>query len=179
MIEVAGRIAAADVAYVAPPAPGGTWYPQRFLAPYEENRVHLEASLARVDAEVAALRARGWAPERIAFVGFSQGACLAAEYVWRNPCRWAGLAVLTGALVAPPGEPVYPGGDLLGTPVLVSNGDDDPWVPWSKSKETAARFRAAGAAVTLQRHPDREHLVNDAEAAAVRALLAQAGRDRP
>ena len=180
MIEVAGRIGAAEVTYVAPPAPGGTWYPSTFRAPYEENRRQLEASLGMVDAEVGALRARGWPRERIAFLGFSQGACLAAEYVWRNPGRWAGLAVFTGSLIAPPGEPAYEAGDLAGTPVLVSNGDNDPWVAVGYSERTAARFAAAGAAVQVQVHPGREHLVNDEEVAAARAILAaaaaQAGR---
>lgn len=174
MLEVAGRIAAPDVAYVAPPAPGGTWYPSTFLSPYEENRAALEASLARVDAEVGALRARGWPRERIAFLGFSQGACLAAEYVWRHPGRWAGLAVFTGSLIAPATEPAYRGGDLAGTPVIVSNGDNDPWVPVGHSDRTAERFAAAGAKVLSQVHPGREHLVNDEEVAAARAMLAEA-----
>jgi predicted esterase len=174
MIEVAGRIAAPDVAYVAPPAPGGTWYPETFLAPYETNRHALEASLARVHGEVGALLQRGWSRDRIALIGFSQGACLAAEYVWRHPGRWAGLAIFTGSLVAPQDDPSWAGGDLAGTPVIVSNGDADPWVPWDASQATAARFTAAGAAVEVQLHPGREHLVNDAEAAAAHAMLAAA-----
>lgn len=174
MIEVAGRIAAPDVAYLAPPAPGGTWYPETFLAPYEANRRALEGSLARIDAEVGGLLQRGWSRDRIALLGFSQGACLAAEYVWRHPGRWAGLAIFTGALVAPETEPTWRGGDLMGTPVMVSNGDADPWVPWPNSEATAERFRAAGAAVEVQLHPGREHLVNDEEAASARVMLARA-----
>lgn len=174
MLEIAGRIAASDVTYIAPAAPGGSWYPSTFLAPYEDNRAALEASLARVDAEVGALRARGWPRERIAFLGFSQGACLAAEYVWRHPGRWAGLAIFTGSLVAPTGEPVCPAGDLAGTPVLVSNGDKDPWIAVEHSDRTAAWFQGAGAVVQTQVHPGREHLVNDEEVAAARAMLARA-----
>jgi predicted esterase len=174
MIEVAGRVAAPDVAYVAPPAPGGTWYPQTFLAPYEENRAGLERALARVEAEVRGLEARGWSRDRIAFIGFSQGACLACEYVWRNPGRWAGLVAFTGGLVGPAGHPWPVTGSMQGTPVLLSNGDADPWVPWSRVEETAQAFRAAGAAVETRLYPGREHLVSDDEAALARAMLAAA-----
>lgn len=172
MVEVAGRIGAPDVAYVAPPAPGGTWYPETFLAPYEANRRSLEASLARLETEVRALEARGWSRDRIALIGFSQGACLAAEYVWRNPGRWASVMIFTGGLVGPEGHAWPVGGDLAGTPVLLSNGDEDPFVPWSRTVETADRFRAAGASVDLRLYPGREHLVNDEEVAIARTMLA-------
>ena len=36
-------------------------------------------------------------------IGYSQGACLACEYVYRNPGPWAGLIAFTGGLVGPAG----------------------------------------------------------------------------
>ena len=176
MAEVAGRIAAPGARYHAPASPGGSWYPESFLAPYAVNRAGLEAALGAVDAEVQALEAGGWARDRIAFVGFSQGACVASEYAYRNPARWAGLVAFTGGLVGPAGHVWAPAGDLEATPVLLTNGDQDPWVPWWRAVETAERFRQANAEVDLQLFPGREHIVSDEECALARALLEQAGR---
>lgn len=43
--------------------------------------------------------------DRIRVLGFSQGTCLASEFVACNPTRYNGLAVLSGALI---GETVDP-----------------------------------------------------------------------
>jgi len=174
MTEIAGRIAATDVSYFALPAPGSTWYPESFLAPVEANRAELEDSLHRVDQLVRDLQARGWGRDRILLIGYSQGACLASEYVWRNPDRWAGLVAFTGGLIGPPGTEWPPKGDLQGTPVLLTSGDADPFVPWSRVEETAAAFRAAGADVQTRVYPGREHLVSDDECALAAALIGKA-----
>jgi predicted esterase len=174
MTEIAGRIAAPDVAYFALPAPGATWYPESFLAPEEVNREKLEDSLGLVDALVRSLEARGWSRERIVLIGYSQGACLACEYVYRNPGPWAGLIAFTGGLVGPPGTTWATDDDLSGLPVLLSNGDADPWVPWERVQETAAVFRAEKAEVEVRLYPGREHLVSDDECVAARAILARA-----
>jgi predicted esterase len=174
MTEIAGRIAAPDVAYFALPAPGATWYPESFLAPEAVNRDRLEESLGRVDSLVGWLEARGWSRDRIVLIGYSQGACLACEYVYRHPGRWAGLIGFTGGLIGPPGTAWRAEGDLAGAPVLLTNGDTDPFVPWSRIEETAAVFRARHADVEVRRYPGREHMVSDDECAAAHAMLARA-----
>ena len=104
-------------------------------------------------------------------MGFSQGACLAAHYVWARPARWAGLIAFTGGLIGPPGTEWAPQPGLAGTPVLLSNGDADPWVPWARVEETAAVLRASGADVDLRLYPGRDHLVLDDEIDAARTLM--------
>ena len=93
------------LAAVAPQAAGGTWYPQSFLAPIESNQPYLDSALRadRVDCE----RPAGtWRPgERIAMLGFSQGACLTTEFVARHPRRYGAVMGLTGGLIGPPGTP--------------------------------------------------------------------------
>src|SRR3954453_3499316 len=64
------------LAAVAPQAAGGTWYPQSFLAPIAMNQPYLDSALRSVDAVVSNLLAGGMPSERIAILGFSQGACL-------------------------------------------------------------------------------------------------------
>jgi predicted esterase len=66
-----------DIAYLAPEAAGHVWYPNRFMAPVASNEPHLSSALAVVGRLVAAAGVAGVGPERIAILGFSQGACLA------------------------------------------------------------------------------------------------------
>jgi predicted esterase len=177
MIEIARRLAAPEVAYFALQAPGATWYPQSFLAPLEANQPQVDWALERIGAEVQALERRGWTRDRIALIGYSQGACLVSQFAWENPARWACVLAFTGGLIGPPGTDWGAGGDFGGTPVLLTNGDHEPWVPWPRVQETARRFETAGARVDLRLYPGREHLVLDDEIAAGRAILDQA-RDR-
>jgi predicted esterase len=177
MIALAERIALPDIAWLALEAPGGSWYPGRFMEPIEANQPHLDRALDRIDHEVRALEARGVSRRRIALVGFSQGACVACEHLRRHPGRWGALIAFTGGLFGPPGS-AWPdslgadaGSGLDGTPVLLSNGDRDDWVPWCRVEDTAAVFRRMGAAVTLRLYPGREHVVSDDEIREARTIL--------
>lgn len=172
VLALAARISLPSLACLAPAAPEGSWYPQSFLAPRAQNQPWLDRALARVEALVGALGRLGHAPERLALVGFSQGACLAAEYVLRHPRRWGALIAFTGGLIGPPGLRWPAGGDLVGTPVLLATADPDAWVPVSRVRETAEVFRAMGATVDERVYPGLEHAVNDEEIEAARALLA-------
>jgi predicted esterase len=51
----------------------------------EQNEPYLSGALAKVESIVKKVEAQGIPPEKIFIGGFSQGACLAAEYVIRNP----------------------------------------------------------------------------------------------
>src|SRR5436190_1177449 len=74
-----------DLAALAPQAFGHTWYPQSFLAPLEANQPYLDSALRKIESIVADLLSQGVASERIALLGFSQGACLTCEFVARHP----------------------------------------------------------------------------------------------
>jgi phospholipase/carboxylesterase len=174
MIDVGRRLAAPNIRYFALQAPGAEWYPLSFLAPVENNQPKLDWALGRVEQEVRALETRGWPRHRIAVIGYSQGACLASEYIYRHPGRWACLLAFTGGLIGPPGTDWPTGGDLERTPVLLTNGDADPWVPWPRVQETARRFEAANAEVDLRFYPGRPHEILDDEIDAGRAILDRA-----
>ena len=156
---------------VAPAAAGGSWYPQSFLAPLDANQPHLDSALRRVDATVAGLLARGVPAERVALLGFSQGACLALEYVARYPRRFGAVMGLTGGLVGPPGMPRSDPGRLDGTPVFLGANDPDPHVPFARVLETRSALERMGADVELRRYPGLPHAVNEDEVEACRALL--------
>ena len=86
------------LAFLAPNATGGTWYPQRFFVPLADNEPWLSSALGVVDELIGEVRAAGIPFERIGIAGFSQGACLTLEYAARNPRRYGFVAGLSGAL---------------------------------------------------------------------------------
>jgi predicted esterase len=167
-------IAPENWAMLAPQASGNSWYPFSFLAPREQNEPYLTSALGRVQAAVDTAVAAGIAAEKIAIGGFSQGACLAAEFVGRNPHRYAALLAFTGGLIGPPGAPIKLTGDLAGTPVLLSSGDPDPHVPWARVQQSAELLQQIGGRVTIRRYPGRPHSVVSEELRSASDLLAVA-----
>jgi predicted esterase len=108
---------------------------------------------------------------RIVLGGFSQGACLTAEYVARHPARYGGVILFSGGLIGPPGTVWDDGGRFEGTPVFLGCSDRDSHVPESRVRETADLLTRMGAQVTMRIYPGMGHLVNDDEIAAAREVL--------
>jgi phospholipase/carboxylesterase len=161
-------------AMLAPQAYGNSWYPFSFLAPREQNEPYLTSALGRVQAAVDTALAAGVAAEKIAIGGFSQGACLATEFVGRNPRRYAALLAFTGGLIGPLGTPIKLTGDLADTPVLLNSGDPDPHVPWARVLQSADLLREIGGRVTIHRYPGKPHSVTGEELKSAREVLAVA-----
>jgi predicted esterase len=160
-----------DVAAVAPQAVGNTWYPYSFLMPMQQNQPYLDSALRRVETVVSDLLARGVASERIALLGFSQGACLTSEFVARNPRKYGAVMVLTGGLIGPVGTPRNYPGSLDGTPVFLGCGDPDPHIPFERVRETEAVLATMGATVEVRRYPGRPHTVSEDEIEVCRAMV--------
>lgn len=159
------------IAWLAPQAAGHSWYPQSFLAPLESNQPHLDSALAALGRLVERVAAEGPGAERLALVGFSQGACLALELAARRGRPLGAVAALTGGLIGPPGTARdYPGA-LTGMPVFLGSGDPDPHVPWERVEESAAVFEGLGAVVDLRRYPGMPHTVNSDELGRLDELL--------
>jgi predicted esterase len=175
MLALAREIALADVAWLAPQAAARTWYPHSFLAPIEHNEPWLSSALRWIERLIVALAGRGVAADRVALMGFSQGACLASELAARTARRYAAIAALSGGLIGPPGSRRDSGGAFDGTPALLGCSDVDPHIPLARVEETAAVFRRMSAVVDQRIYPGMGHTVNQDEIAAVRALLSPAG----
>jgi phospholipase/carboxylesterase len=172
MARLAMALDAPDVRFLLPGAPGSTWYPQSFMAPFEANQPWLDRSLANHADLIAEVIAAGMPPERIVLGGFSQGACLTAETLVRAPRRYGAALILTGGLIGPPGTswPVQP--VLAGTPVYLSGSEVDPHVPPARARETEAVLAGSGAVVEMQMFADRPHTVRAEELSAARRYLA-------
>jgi len=120
---------------------------------------------------VKGLTDAGVATNRIALLGFSQGACLASEYAARHPRRYGAVLALTGGLIGPPGIPRNYPGSLDGTPVFLGTSDPDPHVPFERVRETEAVLKRMGAEVEVRRYEGMAHTINEDEIGACRAVL--------
>jgi predicted esterase len=173
ILELAGPLAHPALTYLAPAAAGNTWYPSSFLAPRDQNEPYLSSALRRLDTLVAEVEAAGVPRERVVLLGFSQGACLAAEFAVRNAGRYGGLIVFSGGLIGPPGTTWDQPGQFGGTPVFLGCSDVDAHVPRTRVEESGRVFERMAAATTVRIYPGMGHLVNDDEIVSARAVLAQ------
>jgi predicted esterase len=171
MLLLAREIADGTVACMAPQASGHTWYPYSFLSPLEENEPGLSSGLAVLDALVREAIEAGVPRERVALLGFSQGACLALEFVARFAERFGGVIGLSGGLIGPPNTPRNYVGSLQGTPVLLGCSDVDPHIPLERVEETATVLADLGGEVTKRIYPGLGHTINSDELDRARAVL--------
>jgi len=173
MLDLADVLAQPDVAYLAPQAPGNTWYPYTFMAPLAQNEPHLSRALAQVGELVDDLGQQGLAPEKLVLLGFSQGGCLALEYAARNAQRYGAVIGLSAGLIGPEGTPRTYGGSLAGTRVVLGCSDVDAHIPVERVKETSRILSALGGDVVERIYPGMGHTINDDEIAQVRVALAR------
>jgi predicted esterase len=174
IIALAKEIAPPNVTILAPQAAGNTWYPYRFLEPTERNEPYLSSALRVVADLIARLGEHGIPPERVALMGFSQGACLALEAAARNARRYAGVIGFSGGLIGPPGTPFDFAGSLDGTPVFLGCSDVDPHIPKERVEESAVALDRMGAAVDVRLYRGMGHTVNRDELDATRTTLDEA-----
>ncbi|MDN7452552.1 alpha/beta hydrolase [Burkholderia cenocepacia] len=162
--HVVHRFGRPDLAWLAPSADGTSWYPERYLVPVELNEPRLSDALACLEALSERLRLQGIRYASQVLMGFSQGACLCSEFVWRSGRPYCALVSFTGALIGPPDLQRAPGArDFSGMPVLFSTWEHDPHVPVDDVRRSAALFAAAGASVALHVDPATGHGIRDAE----------------
>jgi phospholipase/carboxylesterase len=171
ILGLADEFDLSELAYLAPEAAGHTWYPYSFLAPVEQNQPWLNSALGLIATLVARINAAGIPADRLALVGFSQGACLATEFVARNPAHYGGLVAFTGGLIGPPATKFNYSGDLAGARCFLGAGDPDPHVPWERVEQSASVLSRLGAEVTLQRYPGLPHTINEDELQHAKRIL--------
>lgn len=159
ILELSGVLPHPEMAYLAPQAAGNTWYPFSFLAPMPQNQPGLDSGLQAVADAVAQVEAAGIPTDKIIIGGFSQGACLASEFVARNARRYGGLLVFSGGLIGSPGTPRNYDGSLDGTPVFIGCSDVDFHIPVERVEETAVTLTNLGAIVNKKIYPNMGHTI--------------------
>jgi predicted esterase len=159
-------------ACLAPQAAGNSWWPQSFLAPITQNEPGISSAMQAVADVLARVEAGGVSPDRTVLLGFSQGACLAAEFAARHARRYGGVAGLSGGLIGPDGTPRDYRGSLEGTPVFLGCSDVDSHIPAARVRLSAEVLERLGGEVTMRLYPGIGHTINEDELEAVRAMMA-------
>jgi predicted esterase len=189
MVMIHGRGAAAEsiltladefdqpgFTYLAPQAAGGTWYPNRFLAPTASNEPWLSSALAAVDHVVAKIVSADIPTEHLIIFGFSQGACLALEYAARHARRYGGVVGLSGGLIGADDEPRHNSGNFAGTHIFLGCSEVDFHIPQYRVEHAAKILAALGGKVTMRLYPNMDHTVNQDEIEFVRGMMAALAR---
>jgi phospholipase/carboxylesterase len=182
ILGLVGLLPEQGLAFVAPQARNGTWYPYSFLAPLDQNEPGISSGVELIRSVVHEIEASGIPSSKILLLGFSQGGCLAIEFVARHARRFGGLAVLSGGLIgngeipglAPPNDKRFEyEGDLEGTPVFLGCSDIDPHIPLSRFEQSAEVLERLGADVTSKVYPGMGHTIVEDEIDHVRRMVDQ------
>ena len=172
ILELAQAMPHDGMVYLAPQAMGNTWYPYSFLSPREQNEPGISSGLQAIGSLIERLNQAGIPSDRIVLVGFSQGACLASEFVATHPARYGGLLAFSGGLIGPQDAPLVHDGDLRGTPVFLGCSDTDFHIPLERVEETATILEGMGAEVTKKIYEGMGHTIVQDEIDQARQILA-------
>ena len=174
ILSLASPLGAGNFTLFAPQATNNSWYPYSFMAPAANNQPALNSALEIINEIVQSILDQGLSSKQIYLAGFSQGACLTAEYATRHAQPYGGLFIFTGGLI---GQHLSTGnyqGDFAGTPVFISTGDPDLHVPVSRVNETLKIMEEHGALVTQKIYKGRPHTILQEEINLARQIITKA-----
>jgi predicted esterase len=171
ILTLSASLNAPDFSYLAPQAGNNSWWPYSFLADIPKNEPGISSAMKAVEDLLERVAAGGVPPERTVLLGFSQGACLAAEFAARHAERFGGVVSLSGGLIGPEGTPRNYPGSLRGTPVFLGCSDIDGHIPAERVRLTAKVLEQLGGSVDMRLYPGMGHTINDDEVEAVRSIM--------
>jgi predicted esterase len=151
--------------------PGGSWYPQPFNTDITKNQDDIDSAHSVIESLLSQLSRLGLTPERCVIGGFSQGACLAADHAYHFPRRYGRIVCYAGGLPGKTNHVFKPHGDLEGTPIELTSGDRDIYIPWKRVEETAQVLERMNAAVELDKQPGQQHSISRTQVDKTRASL--------
>jgi phospholipase/carboxylesterase len=163
ILSLASHLQISEFSLLAPQATNNSWYPFSFLAPPPQNEPWLSSALNILSELVKELNTKGITSENIYFCGFSQGACLALEFITRNATRYGGAIAFTGGLI---GDKIYNAnyqGDFAGTPVFIGTSNPDPHVPIERVYATSNILKSMHADVVEKVYAGMGHTINQDE----------------
>jgi len=173
ILDLVPAISSPHVAYLAPAAAGGSWYPLSFMAPIERNEPGITSGISVIHAMIEEVLTAGVQADHVMLLGFSQGACLVCTAAQRRCDRYGGIMIFSGGLVGPPGSVWNEEGRFHSTPAFFGCSALDDHVPESRVRESATLFQRMGADVTTRIYSGSDHDVNDDEISVARGRLAQ------
>lgn len=161
MVATAEEFYRHGVTFLAPQAARYTWFPANATAPVEANEPWLTSAVDATGNAVDAAGTVGVDPEHTILFGFSQGACVAAEYALRHPRRYGGVVIAAGVLPGLPDREVACSGALDGTRFTLACSDDDQDIDLDAVHRTADVLSDAGGDVTTAITSSEGHTITD------------------
>ena len=153
-------------------APGTTWYPRGFTRDLDDNQPELSQGVEVIDHLLQNLLSQGVSRERIWVMGFSQGACMAAEFIRQSQQPMGGAILFTGGLFGPQCPTASAQTPLFdGMTMLLSGSHADTWVSAERVTQTANYFEQLGASIHLEIFAEREHRIARSEIDLARGLI--------
>jgi phospholipase/carboxylesterase len=152
-----------DFALIAPHATNNSWYPSSFVAPVADNEPWLSSALGLIKDIVDDLKNQGVASENIYFTGFSQGACLALEFVARNATKFGGVAAFSGGVI---GDKIYDEnykGDFNNTAIFIGSSNPDSHIPVERVRASTSILKKMNADVIEKIYDNMGHTINEDE----------------
>lgn len=174
ILSLAAELNVENTALAAPQATGNTWYPYSFLAPENQNEPGLSAGLQVLSQLVEEIKRQGFDSRQIYLLGFSQGACLTAEFAARNAQPLGGVFILSGGVIGDSIKAERYSGDFEGTPIFLGCSDVDSHVPLHRVQDSTEVFKNLGANVTERIYPNAPHSVFQDEINHINQVLNQA-----
>lgn len=159
ILGLASHLNVSEYALLAPEATNNTWYPYSFMAKPEQNEPWLSSALDIVKEVVDDVMSQGITAENIYLLGFSQGACLALEFVARHAQRFGGVVAYTGGLIGDNINEENYSGNFNETPIFIGTGNPDPHVPVERVNESVSILEKMNANVHLQVYEGRPHSI--------------------
>lgn len=146
-----------DTRFVAPDAPfpathgGHQWFRVDGQELHPDHVAFVRQEFDDLIERMIAREGFGGLPDRVAFVGVSQGAIMALDGVASG--RWPVRAVVSFAGLLP----IAPLKTETKTSILLIHGEQDFRIPSLSSKAAAGRLKSAGFDVTLKLLPGEGH----------------------
>lgn len=172
MFPLAEEFAQPTFHYRAIQAQKNTWYPYSFLSPREQNQPGIKSGLQSIYDQIEIIEKAGISKGKIIILGFSQGACLASEYVARHPQKFGGLVALSGGLIGDEIEKDSYQGSLEDTEIFLGCSDVDPHIPKERVDLTEQVLKSLEGNVTKKIYKNMAHTVNRDEINQIRKIMA-------
>lgn len=132
----------------------------------DQDQAGIRASLAQVDALIAAQIAAGIPPAHIILAGFSQGGAIALRCGLTREQPLGGIMVLSAYLLEADSLQHWAHPASTRVPIFMGHGSEDPIVPVALGEASARRLEQAGHAVEWRTWP-MPHSVCPEEIAAI------------
>ncbi len=156
-----------DLIALAPQSQEPFWYPYVFTEPKENNEPYLSYTLRLMSEIILYLKDNfNIQKENIVLLGFSQGACLVAEYLKENASKYAGAVIASGGLIGS-AEEISPAigmsateNFLNQTPIYIGCDIKDPHIQKERVEKTAEILNILGGNVDLNLYEELGHMVH-------------------